>query len=266
MSKTQKSHCLEQIYSRTRGGSHPVAVALFVHGLNDPPESLRALAESFAEEGIDVFLLTLKGHSDCAGGMDAFRKVHLSDWRDDVAYGASRVLEVAAQRGVPAVALGFSTGATLLLDWMMCAEEPRFERLALLAPAIALRRTSRAMRYLSRLGVIWPSFSKKGYKAAWGTPSAAYRALFEMIDAVGEASASSLSVPARVFIHPKDELVSLPELNDFIQERELGMWELSTVEKSSGASTNYFHVITDPESLGDDSFQKLTKSLIRFFS
>jgi alpha-beta hydrolase superfamily lysophospholipase len=135
---------------------------LLVHGLSDSPYSMRALAETFFEQGYHVVVLRLPGHGTTPSML---RDVTWQDWYAAVALAA----EHAASRsgsGKPFLAGGYSTGAALLTLYALRALDdpalPEPERLYLLSPAIGLSSLAFLTNFISALSFI-PWFEKSDW-------------------------------------------------------------------------------------------------------
>jgi alpha-beta hydrolase superfamily lysophospholipase len=146
----------ERVPERPRG------LALLAHGMTDGPYSLRALAGRLAADGWHVLVLRLPGHGTAPSGLLDAR---WEDWAAAVRLGL-RHLRAAGGESLPLVAVGYSTGAALLLHHELLALDdpalPRAQRLVLLSPLIGLTRGAGFAPLLSALDRV-PGFEK----AAW---------------------------------------------------------------------------------------------------
>jgi alpha-beta hydrolase superfamily lysophospholipase len=120
--------------------AEPRGVALLVHGLSDSPYSMRALGETFYEQGYRVVMLRMPGHGTSPSGL---RDVRWEDWFEAVVL-AAKYCAAQAGPGQPFVAGGHSTGAALLTLYSVRALDdpslPKPERLYLLSPAIGISK------------------------------------------------------------------------------------------------------------------------------
>jgi alpha-beta hydrolase superfamily lysophospholipase len=110
---------------------------LLVHGLSDSPYSMRAMAETFYEQGYDVVVLRLPGHGTTPSML---RYVTWKDWYAAVELAAKYTAEKAG--GKAFLAGGHSTGAALLTLYAERALRdpslPKPLRLYLVSPAIGI--------------------------------------------------------------------------------------------------------------------------------
>ncbi|MDT8420485.1 MAG: alpha/beta fold hydrolase [Desulfuromonadales bacterium] len=133
---------------------HPLAKGiLLVHGFTATPQEMRPLAEHLHERGDTVFAVRLPGHGTSAADL-ATRSYQ--EWVEAVARGHLLL----AERGLPVVGIGLSTGALLLLKLAM--SEP-FSALVLLSPFLQLRHRLAPLAGLLRY---WMPYQKRELKPA----------------------------------------------------------------------------------------------------
>jgi alpha-beta hydrolase superfamily lysophospholipase len=130
---------------------------LLLHGMSDSPYSLRALGEALNREGYHVVGLRLPGHGTAPSGL---RKAKVADMRAAVKLAATHLSTQLVDKPVHLV--GYSTGATLALDFALEAIEggsvPAPASLVLVSPAVgvhaaaALAGTKRRIGNLPGLG------------------------------------------------------------------------------------------------------------------
>lgn len=151
----------ETPYNRTYELSppDPQCAVLLVHGLSDSPYSLRAIAETFQEQGCYVLVLRLPGHGTIPSSL---RRVRWTDWYAAVVLAAKQVASRAGP-GRPFLAGGHSTGAALVTLYSLRALEdpalPRPARLYLVSPAIGISRFAVLTNVIASLSFI-PCFEK----------------------------------------------------------------------------------------------------------
>lgn len=122
----------ELVPTRVRGG------ALLLHGLSDSPYSMRALALRLRDEGYHVVGLRLPVHGTVpAGLLDA----RAEDWSAAVRI-AMRHLRRRVPPSLPLYIAGYSTGATLALEYVLdrgtAVDLPAVEGLVLISPAMGV--------------------------------------------------------------------------------------------------------------------------------
>ncbi|HEX4825556.1 MAG TPA: alpha/beta fold hydrolase [Candidatus Polarisedimenticolaceae bacterium] len=117
---------------------HPVGAVLLVHGLSDSPYSMRAIADTFYEQGYDVVALRLPGHGTTPSML---KDISWQDWYAAVDL-AARYTQSRAGPGKPFLAGGHSTGAALVTLYALRSLDdpslPRPSRLYLMSPAIGI--------------------------------------------------------------------------------------------------------------------------------
>lgn len=113
----------------------PVGGVLLLHGMSDSPYSLRALARTLAERGYRVVGLRLPGHGTAPSGL---KYVTTRDLQLAVSLAMAHLRD--ALGGKPVHMVGYSTGASLALDFALDALDgsasPVPASLVLISPAI----------------------------------------------------------------------------------------------------------------------------------
>lgn len=141
---------------------NPRGSVLLVHGLSDSPYSMRALAETFHEQGYDVVLLRLPGHGTTPSML---RDVTWKDWYAAVTL-AARYTASRAGPGKPFLAVGHSTGSALLSLYSVRAlgdaSLPKPARLYLMSPAIGISKAAVLTDVISALSFV-PGFEKSAW-------------------------------------------------------------------------------------------------------
>ena len=131
----------------------PVGGVLLLHGMSDSPYSLRALAGTLTKRGYQVVGLRLPGHGTAPSGLR-----HIT-MRDMVAAVRLAMQHLSANLGEkPIHIVGYSTGATLALDFALNAMEGETEpvpaSLVLISPAIRIHSTAALARFKNRLSAL----------------------------------------------------------------------------------------------------------------
>lgn len=240
-------------------------VALVVHGLNLKPNEMRFLVEHLTEAGIEVIVLTLRGHGENfapvagqrehAARVQTFAEVTHREWMEEVyaAYQIARLRSECMEK--PLFLSGFSLGGLLLCELLMAYPDTHADRMLLLAPALRLRRTSRIVRWLfpfPKLGI--PSLAPRRYQSNWVTTVAGYRAMFVVMSDLDEhlrgPYRAHLNLPTLVLMHEWDELVSYHGIQRLIQEHLLDQWRLIGVDKGGDSKVLSNHPVFDPVAVG----------------
>lgn len=237
-------------------------VALVIHGLNLQPARLRPLADAVRPWGVGVVFCSLQGHGENyqplagqsveAARLAAFRRVSYAGWRGEMEAAYRTAATLAATHNVPIFLLAFSLGALLGCELLATAATVHFDRMVLLAPALALRPVSHLPYLLAR----WPqiairSLSPRAYRANPATPVAAYLTLRTALANVQRQPNPALNVPTLVLIDPRDELVSFKGLQRLIRRQHLTHWQLHPIHKQpTRPDAKFHHLILDAESVG----------------
>lgn len=248
-------------------------VALVIHGLNVNPARLLPLTEALCQRGIGVVLCSLRGHgenytpidqsSEAVARLAAFRQVHYQDWSAEVMAAYEAALACARPTNAPLFLVAYSLGALLGCNQVVASPSIRFDRMVLLAPALALHPYC----YLPLLLMRWPqltirSLAPSTYRANPATPVAAYQALFTALRHVHQQANAALNCPTLLLIDPADELVSLTGLRRFIHQHGLDQWQLRPVHKARGyRGPTVHHLIIDPESVGAATWQQMIEQI-----
>ena len=102
-------------------GNHPFLLhhgrrtqlsVLLVHGFSDSPYYMEHLAEYFFSRGMNVIAILLPGHGLESDAMIDSEVVNLANWQNEIKIGH----QLASQFGDQVLGVGFSTGASLLLE------------------------------------------------------------------------------------------------------------------------------------------------------
>lgn len=262
---------MHMIFEVMRDGSAPEVqgVALVIHGLNLKPERLRPLIDELRRRRIGAVLCSLQGHGEnyrpLAGytpeeaRLAAFRQVSYAGWRGEIEAAYATAATYAAAHNAPLFLVAFSMGALLGCELLATAPTVRFDRMVLLAPALALRLHSHLPALLAR----WPriairSFAPRYYRANPATPIAAYQALRTALHTLQRQRNPVLNVPTLVLIDPGDELVSATGIRRFIRQNELSRWRLHPICKQpTRPDATFHHLIIDAESVGPATWQTM---------
>ena len=134
--------------------AQPRGGALLVHGLTDSPYSMKALAESLYQRGFEVTVLRLPGHGTFPSMMI---EMNYRDWKAAVRL-AVRDVAVRTPVGQPFYVGGYSTGATLVLNYALDTLDDsslrKPDRVLLISPAIELRPVAGLASIIDTMSVV----------------------------------------------------------------------------------------------------------------
>ena len=252
---------------RPNGFEKPKAIVVVLHGLNLKPSKMDGWAHMLAGHGAMVARLELHGHQEGADMALASSAQWCQEFHEQMAV----VQKKSAELGVPMYFLGFSLGAVVGLHWLAedNGADAGFAKVALIAPAIAVPWYAKAAVGLFSLfgqGYYLPSRSPERYRAHKGTSIAAYRALFEVRDALERSKYKNNNIPALVVIDRYDELVPANAIRKTIQTYRLSQWLLEIVDnKFAYDNFGFRHLLVDEESMGQDLWQDLCKRVLTHF-
>ncbi len=232
----------------------PRGAAIVIHGLNNTPEIMNALIEYLNKQELHVLRIALS------------RKAALEEWRRQAE--AAYCLSAGRFKGLPLYALGYSTGAALLIDFAAGSGPKKFKKMVLLAPPLRLRFTSKLLRPLTilrHLGLALPSFAPREYRASGTTPLQEYDNLFRLVESLERQRSSALkSASAIVLMSEEDELVSCRGVQRWLEEHEVD-WKLTKLNPQPG-NGGYDHMIVTPESLGKKEWQRVRQIISEFLA
>ena len=130
----------------------PVGGVLLLHGMSDSPYSLRALAETLAEQGYWVIGLRLPGHGTAPSGL---RHITMQDMTGAVRLAMKHLASKLGDNPIHIV--GYSTGAALALDFALDEIEgkvsPKPASLVLISPAIRIHPSAAIARFKDGLSI-----------------------------------------------------------------------------------------------------------------
>lgn len=258
---------------------NPAAVVVLVHGLNLDPAAMLDIQQLLFDADMDVLSVSLSGHAnalDDDARLLQFREATFAEWQADIRQSVALAGQRAAAVQRPLYLVGFSLGGLLSADYLVprsvspASAPVTVDRLVLLSPAISLRWSSYLLYPLQVFpDVFLPSVAPRVYRANDYAPVSAYIALYDGVSRFNELAADSanrdaLNIPALVFMHPRDELVSFDGVRDFIAEQQLSRWQFVEVDKSGDAGDVLNHLIVGPHSLGGDAWQSVSEQILDF--
>jgi esterase/lipase len=242
------------------------AVALVMHGLNQKPLRMNEFSRAMASHGILAVRGVLTGHG---GEPERMKTVTREQWLADTHRAYCLAETIAQKHRVPLVGIGFSLGALLITDLATSPEYSRieFERVFYLAPAITpswFGRLVRVFRPFPSLPI--PSGNRSDNRSSFLTPVQAYSALFESSDEVQKSGFEKTRFPGLVYIDPKDELVSVGDLQSLIQKKPtVAPWRIELVTRGEDAPLkDHHHSIFESRFLGKKAWDRLVSAAVDF--
>lgn len=249
-------------------------VALVIHGLNLKPSTMIAINATLMTAGIAVLQLSLQGHGHSHDGisntsakrqrMQLFKSVSHATWYGQALHAYHYAKKRSKKEGVPLFLVAYSFGGLLGTDLFASEPSVQFDKMVLFSPAfnVTFGYGLKWLFIFPRLVI--PSFAPRDYRANWGTPIAAYRALFKTIDHFKTHLKEKVNIPTLIFIDPDDELVSYCHLKNLVRSEKLTQWRILPVAKSpSNQLTSPHHLIIDPASLGVQAWSKVEEKMTK---
>lgn len=240
-------------------------VATVVHGLNQKPSTMDTIVRLLQQSNVDVLRVALTGHH---GDSAEWKRVTRERWLEDMLNAYDSISERANDRSATKFFVGNSLGALINLDLMEeHPEHVRYDKMALFAPAIAIRRRC----YLMKIAALFPSLSVpsanlRDYRANGGTTGAAYAALFSSLETLQQRTLQHCNIPTLVFIDPNDELVDEHALSTLINHG-LDHWSVELVQNERCTlRRKIHHLITDEATVGSEQWSKIEHSIKRHFN
>lgn len=244
-------------------------VALVIHGLNLNPPRMEAVISQLLEMNVMVLNLALRGHgsnftplqgwSEEEARMESFKQVTFDGWMQDAVEAYDLVQLQSEKLGVPIILAGYSIGALVGLNAVLTGNIPKPNRAIFFAPAIALYWRSfliKPFRFFPKLVI--PSWSPDFYRSSYGTPVAAYLALYEGVSRFRSLKKVTLDFPTLVFIDRNDELVSVKGLKKMIRVEGPDSWKVIELENRKAV---YHHLIIDEASIGENNWRIIIEEM-----
>jgi len=250
-------------------------VALVVHGLNLKPDKMGSIISLLTNAGINVLNLSLLGHgrnyspdqnkTQREARIESFKTASHRLWLDETRQAYHQARQQSDQLGTPLFFIGYSLGGLLGTDLLASYTDVRFDRMVLFAPALSLYATHIFMKLLSPFPrLVIPNLVFKAYRANYGTPVAAYTALFKALDHFKKNVSPKLNIPTFVFIDRQDELVSYRGLKRFIENQRLDQWRFHAIQKGrNGVEEKMRHLIIDAPSVGRETWHEMGSAMMK---
>ena len=248
-------------------------VALVVHGLNLNPERMQSIIVELNDAGIDVLNLSLRGHgnnyinnphlSDGQARLDSFQTVTYRLWLEEIYSAYLKVKQRAYKKGVPVFFVGYSLGGLMGCDLLLLQNDVSYDRMVLFAPALSITLEGYLLKALLPFpNMVIDSLSPTYYRSNTGTPMAAYKALFAIVDHFNMNANDKLNKPTLIFIDEKDEFVPFLKLKEIITQKKLDQWQIQVVRKDSNINENVsHHLIIDKDSVGPQMWQQMKDTI-----
>jgi putative Ca2+/H+ antiporter (TMEM165/GDT1 family)/esterase/lipase len=244
----------------------PKAFVLVAHGLNLKPSKMRALSELVCNDQSEYScrVLSLPGHEEL--GTSRMRKVTADAWKKRILDEVQQIEKLAQEHQVPAYFIGYSLGA-LMGEWAITQQAgPVFDKVVLIAPAIASHAFTRIAKYLPMTGgMMLPSKNHPDYRANKGTSLAAYRSMFRIMDEFRSSELHGVNIPTFVFLNQNDELVSHRKLIQWMDAARLSHWRVEFVSGlQPSIRPSYEHLMIDESSMGSAAWADMSGKIVDF--
>ena len=257
-----------------RPTGQPTSLVLLAHGLNLKPTRMEELALACRERGAVTGTLVLPGHG---GNWRELAEAGPEDYIDRGRQALAEVRRRSQELGISRVRLiGMSMGALVMLRVLAeeASDDP-FQDGIFLSPALVLRLWARLFKgpagWLPDATPI-VSFSRRKDRVFGTLPVASYRSLYQLIDDVGSRLAEQrVTLPLRIYMSPRDELLSVDGTAALIESGGLPNAELVTSAgphdatrppgERRGRTGGPSHLLVDRESMGEALWEDLVAHL-----
>ncbi len=242
---------------RTRG------VFIVAHGLNQRPDTMRDIVQLLRELGFHTYRLSLRGHEKFEN-----ETFPASSWIDDINNACSDVTTRFPR--IPVYILGYSLGGLVATHAIDAQTACQPASMILIAPALSLRnfvQTGYSLSVFPQLTISVPNVAPSLYRRFDQTPLFWYQNLFSLYSKTRtlRSPARLRSIPTLIFANPRDELVSLAGLRNWISANDLEpAWAIDVVRPQPRNPFTPEHVMIDPRSLGEGEWQHLSNSVRAF--
>lgn len=234
------------------------AAALLVHGLNNKPEVMLDMAQFLEALSIPSVIISLTGHNQDFGKLDAINK---NIWHQDVLEGYALIKKHCSK----VFLVGFSLGASIGLD--IISERIKFDKMVLLAPAIAPRLPVKFLEYISPILPSLPIYSMapESYIANKYLPIKSYKVLLSIYKSLHKKNFALVNIPTMVIVDPKDETMSIENIKSLITKYGLSKWKVLSLDSDNVVSkVRFHHLIIDREAMGYKNWEVFTNQVSVF--
>jgi esterase/lipase len=265
ITRDESRYALEPELSQLVRTSAPTRRGIFIviHGLNQRPSSMEPLCDYLRSQGFDTYRLALNGHDSLP-----LRSFPGDTWANDIHAAYDLVHRQYPQ--VPVHILAFSLGGLATTRALDVSTDLRPKSMVFIAPPLSLRtpaQSSYLLRLLPPLTITVPNIAPPYYRRFARTPLFWYRNTSNLYsDTRSLQSPSRLkSIPTLIIANPRDELVSLSGLRDWIHENNLEpAWRIEAVRPVRRDPFVPEHLLVDQNSFGTHEWQRF-KSLVEQF-
>ena len=233
---------------------------ILVHGLNQRPSSLDPLADEIRALGCNTYRITLHGHED--QGDEAFSD---AAWEEDLVQAYRSVDRQLGSR--PIYFLGYSLGGLLVTRVLDTHPELTPRGVILLAPALSLRvlpQSGYLLTLFPPTTLSVPNVAPPRYRRFASTPLFWYRNIFHLYSATRTLHNPQrlASVPTVIVANPRDELVSLSGLHEWLRDNQLALnWKIRAIRPAGVSPATPEHLIIDQHALGLTEWENLLASI-----
>jgi esterase/lipase len=218
---------------------------------------MEPLGEYLRSLGFNTYRVVLTGHSTPHD-----TSFPASSWVDDIR-NAYTSLEL-ANRALPIHIAAFSLGGLVTTRALDIFPELKPKSILFIAPALSLRalvQSAYLLHVLPPLTLGVPNIAPPYYRRFPHTPLFWYRNTIELYAQTRSlASHERLqSIPTLIIANPRDELVSLSGLTEWIKDNRLApAWRLEVVRPARREPFMPEHLLVDRGSFGESEWQRFT--------
>jgi esterase/lipase len=257
----------ERRLSQHHKTNQPQFVALVVHGLNLKPQKMEAIEEHLHSLGGETLRVALLGHR---GSLDEQKQVTWNQWLEQFHDHYCLAKKRAQQLKIPMINISFSLGALVSLGHIGQQNYWPYQKLVMIAPAAWIHWYGQIPSWFSFLGghLGLPSKNLESYRAEKTTSLAAYEAMAQGRSEVAGLSSELLKHDTLIVMDKDDELVSLRNIEEFIEEKKIAeKWQIHQVKNHNHQlKKSYHHLIIDQQSMGPDTWKSFTELVSSFLS
>ncbi|MEK2690074.1 alpha/beta hydrolase [Bdellovibrio sp. GT3] len=243
------------------------AAAIVIHGLNINPGKMRSIENALLADRIDVLHVVLSGHND---NINIFKRVSAKMWERDTLRAYCMANQRATKYDMPVYFVGFSLGGVMGVAIANKFPHVHFDKMALFAPALSIRRSGflwRLLNSLNPLAVIPNIMNRDYYANALGTPVSAYKATLDVSLSLSQnTNGRRINTSTLLFYDLKDELINPYGTMEYIRANHLTNWKTYQVQKRPfSRASRFHHIMIDAASVGEKKWANMKSALIEHF-